>query len=75
MIFHTANIETEADMHCFGKEKYTTEDKIKTFIFQIQGWSLEFHSSHKNKPFENDSIHHWFSLEIRYQGAKTIKLC
>lgn len=35
MIFHTANIETEADMHCFGKEKYTTGDKIKTFIFQI----------------------------------------
>lgn len=43
MIFHTAGVETEADTRCSGKEKYTTGGKMKTFIFQIQGWSLEFH--------------------------------
>ena len=69
MIFHTANIETEADMHCCGKEKYTTGDKIQTFIFQIQGWRLEFHHlikiSHlKVTQFITDSV---LKLDIKEQ--------
>lgn len=70
MIFRTSRVETEAEMHCSGKEKYTTGGKIKTFVFQIQDQTLEFNHlikiNHLNiTSFITDSV---WKLDIKEQG-------